>query len=75
MTRKARDKIAAGLHEAIAVARGIEKPARMHAVTELDVKPASRNRSSRIPMASQWSKSDHGSRSGQGRSAACASTS
>jgi hypothetical protein len=38
MTRKARDKIAAGLHEAIAVARGIEKPARMHAAMELDVK-------------------------------------
>lgn len=30
--------IAAGLHEAIAVARGIEKPARMHAAGEIDVK-------------------------------------
>jgi hypothetical protein len=30
MTRKARGKIAAGRHEAIAVARVIEKPARMH---------------------------------------------
>lgn len=38
MTRKARDKIAAGLHEAIAVARGIEKPARVHAAAEIDVK-------------------------------------
>ena len=33
---KARDKIAAGLREAIAVARGEEKPARMH----VPVKPA-----------------------------------
>jgi putative transcriptional regulator len=38
MTRKARDKIAAGLHEAIAVARGIEKPAPMHAAGQIDVK-------------------------------------
>ena len=30
MTRKARDKIAAGLREAIAVARRDEKPARLH---------------------------------------------
>ena len=38
MTRKARDKIAAGLREAIAVAAGIEKPARVHAPAEIDVK-------------------------------------
>jgi putative transcriptional regulator len=38
MTRKARDKIAAGLREAIAVARGEEKPARMYAPQEIDVK-------------------------------------
>jgi putative transcriptional regulator len=38
MTRKARDKIAAGLREAIAVAAGIEKPARLHAAAEVDVK-------------------------------------
>jgi hypothetical protein len=78
MTRKARDEIAAGLHEAIAVTRGIEKPARVHAAAEIDggrsgEKPASRNRSSRIPMASPLSKSDHGSKSAQGP-AASAST-
>src|SRR5580704_15360254 len=38
MTRKVRDKIAAGLREAIAVARGEEKPARMYAPQEIDVK-------------------------------------
>jgi putative transcriptional regulator len=38
MTRKARDKIAAALDEAIAVAGGIEKPARMHVAAEIDVK-------------------------------------
>ena len=38
MTRKARDKIAAGLREAIAVARGEEKPARLYAPAEIDVK-------------------------------------
>ena len=38
MTRKARDKIAAGLREAIAVARGEAKPARLHVPAELDVK-------------------------------------
>ena len=38
MTRKARDKIAAGLREAVAVARGEEKPARLYAPGEIDVK-------------------------------------
>ena len=38
MTKKARDKIAAGLQEAIAVARGDAKPARLHVPAELDVK-------------------------------------
>ncbi len=38
MTRKARDKIAAGLREAIAVARGEAKPARLHVPAEIDVK-------------------------------------
>jgi putative transcriptional regulator len=38
MTRKARDKIAAGLREAIAVARGEEKAARLHVPAEIDVK-------------------------------------
>ena len=38
MTKKARDKIAAGLQEAIAVARGEAKPARLYVPTELDVK-------------------------------------
>jgi putative transcriptional regulator len=38
MTKKARDKIAEGLHEAIAVARGQAEPARLHVPTELDVK-------------------------------------
>ncbi len=38
MTTKARDKIAAGLREAIAVARGEEAPAQMHAPQEIDVK-------------------------------------
>jgi putative transcriptional regulator len=38
MTRKAREKIAAGLREAIAVARGEEKPARLHVPAEIDVK-------------------------------------
>lgn len=38
MTRKARDKIAAGLREAIAVARGEEKPARLYVPAEIDVK-------------------------------------
>jgi putative transcriptional regulator len=38
MTRKARDKIAAGLREAIAVARGEERPARLYVPAEIDVK-------------------------------------
>jgi putative transcriptional regulator len=38
MTTKARDKIAAELREAIAVARGEEEPARIHKPQEIDVK-------------------------------------
>jgi putative transcriptional regulator len=38
MTRKAFDKIAAGLNDAIAIARGEAKPARLHVPAELDVK-------------------------------------
>lgn len=38
MTRKAFDKIAAGLEEAAAIARGETKPARLHIPSELDVK-------------------------------------
>jgi putative transcriptional regulator len=38
MTKKAFDKIAAGLNEAIAIARGEAKPARLHIPPELDVK-------------------------------------
>jgi putative transcriptional regulator len=38
MTKKAFDKIAAGLNDAIAVARGESKPARLHVPAELDVK-------------------------------------
>ena len=38
MTRKARDKIAAGLREAIAVARGEETPAWLHVPAEIHVK-------------------------------------
>lgn len=38
MTKRAFDKIAAGLNEAIAIARGEEKPARLHVPSELDVK-------------------------------------
>ena len=38
MSKKAFDKIAAGLSEAIAIARGDVKPARLHVPAELDVK-------------------------------------
>jgi putative transcriptional regulator len=38
MTKKAFDKIAAGLNDAIAIARGEIKPARLHVPAELDVK-------------------------------------
>lgn len=38
MSKKAFDKIAAGLHEAIAVARGASEPARLHVPAEIDVK-------------------------------------
>ena len=38
MTRKVFDKIAAGLDEAIAVARGDLEPARLHVPAELDLK-------------------------------------
>ena len=38
MTKKAFDKIAAGLTDAIAIARGDIKPARLHIPAELDVK-------------------------------------
>ncbi len=38
MTKNARDKIAEGLREAIAIARGQEKPARLHVPAEIDVK-------------------------------------
>lgn len=38
MTRTARDKIAAGLQEAIAITRGEETPARLYVPAELDVK-------------------------------------
>ncbi len=38
MTNKAFDKIAAGLNEAIAIARGDAKPARLHVPTEIEVR-------------------------------------
>jgi putative transcriptional regulator len=38
MTRKAFDKIAEGLNEAIAIARGAAKPARLYVPASLDVK-------------------------------------
>lgn len=38
MGKKAFDKIAEGLNEALAVARGEAKPARLHVPAELDVK-------------------------------------
>jgi putative transcriptional regulator len=38
MSKKAFDKIAAGLNEAIAIARGEAKPARLHIPAELDIK-------------------------------------
>ena len=38
MTKKAFEKIAAGLQEAIEVARGNEKPARWHVPPEIDVR-------------------------------------
>jgi putative transcriptional regulator len=38
MTKRAFDKIAAGLNEAIDIARGDAKPARLHVPAELDVK-------------------------------------
>ncbi|WP_158818694.1 helix-turn-helix domain-containing protein [Methylocapsa sp. S129] len=38
MTRKAFDKIAAGLEEAIGIARGEVSPARLHVPAEIDVK-------------------------------------
>jgi len=38
MTRKAFEKIAEGLEEAIAVARGEAEPARMHVPPEIDVR-------------------------------------
>jgi putative transcriptional regulator len=38
MTKKAFDKIAAGLDEAIAIARSEAQPARLHVPAELDVK-------------------------------------
>jgi len=38
MTKRAFDKIAAGLNESIAIARGEEAPARLHVPAELDVK-------------------------------------
>lgn len=38
MAKKAFDKIAGGLNEAIAIARGETKPARLHIPSELDVR-------------------------------------
>ena len=38
MSKKAFDKIAKGLNEALAVARGEAKPAKLHVPAELDVK-------------------------------------
>ena len=38
MSKKAFDKIAAGLNEALAVARGLEEPVRLHVPAELDVR-------------------------------------
>jgi putative transcriptional regulator len=38
MTKSAFDKIAAGLNEAVAIARGQATPARLHLPAELDVK-------------------------------------
>lgn len=38
MTKSARDKIAAGLQEAVAVARGDARPARLYVPAEIDVK-------------------------------------
>lgn len=38
MTKKAFDKIAEGLHEALAIARGEKKPAKLHIPPEIDVR-------------------------------------
>jgi putative transcriptional regulator len=38
MSKKAFDKIAAGLNEALAVARGAAKPSKLHVPPEIDVK-------------------------------------
>ena len=38
MTKRAFDKIASGLNEAIAIARGEAKPARLHIPAEIDVR-------------------------------------
>jgi putative transcriptional regulator len=38
MSKKAFDKIAEGLNEALAIARGDEKPYRLHVPAEIDVK-------------------------------------
>ena len=43
MTKKAFEKIAVGLREAIEVARGEAKPARLYASAEIDVKAIRRN--------------------------------
>ncbi|MGJ0454599.1 MAG: transcriptional regulator [Methylocystis sp.] len=42
MTKRAFNKIAAGLNEAISIVRGDEAPARLHLPTELDVKSISK---------------------------------
>jgi putative transcriptional regulator len=38
MSKKAFDKIAAGLNEALAVARGTAKPSKLHVPSEIDVR-------------------------------------
>jgi putative transcriptional regulator len=38
MAKKAFDKIAAGLNEALAVARGTAKPSKLHVPTEINVR-------------------------------------
>jgi putative transcriptional regulator len=47
MSKKAFDKIAAGLNEAIAIARGEAAPARWHIPAEIDVKSIRRIRNPR----------------------------
>jgi putative transcriptional regulator len=57
MGRKAFDKVAEGLNEALAIARGVAKPARLYIPAEIDIKAIRANCRSRREISPRVSGS------------------